>query len=431
MNCLAGRRVAIVDPTAGVTRDRVSVTLRMGAGYIELFDTGGCGIEDRDNLTAHIARQIDAAIAEAALVLFVVDARQGITPLDRTVAEKLRRVDKPVILVANKVDQPGTTVETGELSSLGFGEPLPVSAQHHFGKAELLALIEQRVGHLVEARENAEMKLAIVGRRNVGKSTFINALAGSERVIVSEVPGTTRDSVDVTVSWHGRTFIAIDTAGLRKRSSVADDIDYYSQARAMKSIRRADVILLLLDAVEEVARVDKQILDFIDELYRPTVLVLNKWDLAQAREAKQEDYRPYLKSAMPQLSHAPVLFSTAARGEGVSEAIAKAFELFDQARLRVSTGQLNAAIEELTARHSPVGHHSGKIPRIYYATQTDVAPPTIVCFVNNVNAFDGNYQRYVLNQLHRLLPFPEIPIRLTLRPRKRRLTPHDENKTAQ
>jgi len=418
LNALARRRIAIVDSVPGVTRDRISAVVPVGAGYVELLDTGGFGIEDRDNLSEHVNQQIEHAMASADLILFVVDARQGVQPLDRAVAEKLRRQAKPVILVANKVDAPNAAVELGELYGLGAGEPVCTSAIHRLGLAELLEAINARLGPPAEEVQEPTMKLAIVGRRNVGKSTFINTLAGTERVIVSEVPGTTRDSVDVRVEMDGQTLTVIDTAGLRRRSRLADDIEFYSQHRALRSIRRADVVLLMLDATVPVGRVEKRLARYLGELFKPTVIAINKWDLAEGR-ANREDYGPYITQTLPELAYAPIVLTCATEGLGLPEAVRLAGELFTQARTRVGTGQLNAAVAEIVAHHSPRRGRTTRPGRIYFATQIAVAPPTVVLFVNDVSVFDAAYQRYLLNQLRDRLPFPEVPIRLLLRQRRR------------
>jgi len=418
LNALAGRRIAIVDSVPGVTRDRISAPVPCGDGYVELLDTGGYGVQDRDDLTAEVTQQIDFAVASADVILFVVDARSGLQPLDRVMAQKLRRQDKPVILVANKADAPESAVELGELHGLGAGEPLAVSALHRLGTAEIMEAVAEALPVSPGARDaGGLMKLAIVGRRNVGKSTFINTLAGSERVIVSEVPGTTRDSVDVRIEIDGRTLVAIDTAGVRKRKALTDDIEYYSQHRALRSVRRADVVLFLMDATDEIGRVDKALVRYVSDLFKPTVIAVNKWDLAEGR-ADREEYAPYLARTLPELAYAPVVLTCATTGLGVREAIELACDLYDQAHLRVGTGELNAVVEDLAARHAPRRTRRGRPGKIYYATQIATAPPTIVLFVNSVEAFDAGYRRYMLNQLRQRLPFPEIPIRLLFRRRR-------------
>ena len=419
LNRLVGQRISIVDPTPGVTRDRISVPCPIADGYVELVDTGGIGIVDRDDLTEHVEDQIAYGLAEANLLIFLVDAREGATPLDRHVAERLRRLAVPVILAANKVDEAGLPAETGELNSLGFGEPIPVSAQHGLGMDRLAGAIARVLGELPESPpEAAVMKLAIVGKRNVGKSTFINALAGQQRVIVSERPGTTRDSVDVTVEVDGRKFMLIDTAGIRKRRRIVqEDIEFYSYHRALRSIRRADVVALMIDASVPVSKVDKDLSrDIIDE-FKPVMLVVNKWDLASGLAAG-EDYEGYFDKVFPEITYAPICLTTATTGMNVQKTIRLAEQLFDQARLRVPTARLNDVVRQITAQRGP-SHKSGtRPPKILYASQITTCPPTIVCFVNDVRSFDRGYQRFLVNQLRRHLPYAEVPIRLLFRSRR-------------
>lgn len=430
LNCLAGRRISIVDPTPGVTRDRVSTTLALGEGeetrYIELVDTGGMGVEDADQLTEHVENQIRYSIAAASLVLFVVDAREGVTALDRLVAERLRRWNKPVILVANKIDQADVRSELGELTRLGFGEPIPVSAAHRQNIDDLLEAMRRRLGDLpFDLPPEPVMKLAVVGKRNAGKSTFINALAGEERVIVSETPGTTRDSVDVLIEFEGRRLMLIDTAGVKKKSRFASDIEFYSQHRAFRSIRRADVVAMLLDASVPVSQVDKDLAGAIAEEYKPVVIVVNKWDLARG-VASGEDYIRYFEKTFPELSYAPVSLTAAREGLNLRETVALAEQLFAQACHRVPTASLNEVIQKILQKRGPSHKTGTKPPKLYYASQVAVEPPTIVCFVNDPASFDQGYQRYLVNQLREHLPFSEVPIRLLLRRRERNQQPPSE-----
>jgi GTP-binding protein len=380
-------------------------------------DTGGVGIVDADHLSEHVEDQIEFAIQSAALILFLVDARDGVTPLDRRVAERLRKQDRPVLLVANKVDEVGTPTEIHQMHALGFGEPLAVSATHHVGKRELLARISEIVGKAADAAPPKPiMKLAIVGKRNAGKSTFINALAGEERVIVSETPGTTRDSVDVTVDIAGRTLMLIDTAGVRKRKSFSGDIEYYSHHRAMRSIRRADVVALMIDASTPISMVDKELAGEIMEQFKPVVLVVNKWDLAREK-SDGEAYRDYLDKCLPEFAFAPVCLTTASAGENVEATVEIAEQLFEQARTRIPTSELNSAIQDAVGIRAPSTKKGTKFPKILYASQISTEPPTIVCFVNSVESFDHRYQRYMLNRLRERLSIKEVPIRLIFRPR--------------
>jgi len=418
LNCMVGRRISIVDPTPGVTRDRVSAPCAIGEGYVELMDMGGMGMEDADQLTDHVESQISFALAEADLIMFVVDAREGVTPLDRDVARRLRRQDKPVVLVANKVDRPDLRSEIHEMHALGFGEPLAVSATHSFGISELTeALAKELAATPADKPPEPLMKLAVVGKRNAGKSTFINRLAGRERLIVSETPGTTRDSVDVTVELNGRRFVLIDTAGVRKRRKLAGDIEFYSRHRALRSVRRADVVAFLIDASLKVAQVDKHLAGLVADEFKPVVLVINKWDLARD-SASGEDYAEYLTKTIPELSFAPVSLTSATEGTNVRQTVALAERLFRQARQRVSTGRLNRVIEEVLELRGPSHKAGTRPPKILYAAQVATAPPTIVCFVNDTRSFDNSYQRFLLNQFRIHLPFADVPIRLLFRQRR-------------
>lgn len=431
LNLLAGRRVSIVDPTAGVTRDRVSCIVHLepsdpnlGPRTCEMIDTGGYGIQDADHLTAHVERQIELGLAEAQLILFVVDAQTGVVPLDEEVALLLRRhgLTDRVLLVANKVDGPRDEPSAHEAARLGFGTPIPVSASSGRNKESLVDAILQRLPaeppgpQSPEAAPDAGVLLAIVGKRNAGKSTLVNALAGQERVIVSETEGTTRDSIDVRFEMDGRVFTAIDTAGVRKTKSLKGDIEFYSRHRTLRSIRRADVVLLLIDAAVPVSQVDKQLVNEILKHHKPCLIVLNKWDLVEA-EHTPEEYVKYLDSALEGLRFGPVAFVSAKHGQGLREAVATALSLHEQAGRRVTTGQLNRAMEQVFAERLP---HSGtgRRPKVYYATQLAVHPPTIGLFVNDPALFDAAYQRFLINRFRTLLPFAEVPIKLIIRGRR-------------
>jgi GTP-binding protein len=417
-NWLAGRRIAIVDPTAGVTRDRVSTLLKLGDRFVELCDTGGMGIEDSDNLTPDIERQIQTAIDQAHVVLHVVDGRAGLVPLDEEVAARLRYVTKPVVCVANKCDTPEIDANTAEFYKLGRGKLVCVSAQQNRGRDELLKILQERLPAPEELETPADvaMKLAIVGRRNTGKSTFINSLAQSERMIVSEVPGTTRDSVDVRFERDGKVFVAIDTAGVRKKKSLANDIEFYSLARAERSVRRADVVLLFFDAQQRISRVDKQLAEYILDQHKPAIFVVNKWDLMLPRPTgKMGDY---IRATFPSLAHVPIAFITAKAGKNVQQVLNLAQALHKQAGARVSTGDLNRVLREAMERNPPPLRQNRRA-KVYYATQVAANPPTIVLFTNGPELFDNTYLRYLLKTFRDQLPFAEVAIKLHLRAKRR------------
>jgi len=333
------------------------------------------------------------------------------------VADWLRGRPCPILLVANKIDAPDMAHELGELHRLGFGEPLPVSALHRRGQREIKSWIVQHLPKTDEtSADQPVMKLAIVGRRNVGKSTFINAVAGQERTIVSEIPGTTRDAIDVRFEMHGQTFLAIDTAGLRKKRKIADDIEFYSIQRAEQSIRRADVVLLMIDATKDVGRVDKQLGRYIADHYKPCIQVVNKWDLAKGR-ATTDAYGEYLLHTLPMLDYAPVAFTSAIDGKNVQSVIDLAASLFKQARCRVSTGLLNRAVAQIMSENVPKPGGKRRPAKILYATQVAVCPPTIVLFVDDPGRVVPVFHRFLVNRIRDMLPFAEVPIRLIFRGR--------------
>jgi GTP-binding protein len=316
------------------------------------------------------------------------------------------------------VDEVELLTETAELNALGFGEPIAISAQHAVGIEELTEAVLAALGEVpAERPAEAIMKLAIVGKRNTGKSTFINALAGEERVIVSERPGTTRDSVDVTVELDGRPFMLIDTAGVRKRRKISGDVEFYSYRRALRSIRRADVVGLMIDASVPVSKVDKDLARRVAEEFKPVLLIVNKWDLARG-VAEGEDYVEYFGKVFPALSFAPISLTCATTGMNVGETIRLAGQLFAQARHRVPTAELNVVIEAILQQRGPSHKAGTKRPKILYVSQIATCPPTIVCFVNDVRSFDRNYHRYLTNQLRERLPYSEVPIRLIFRSRR-------------
>jgi GTP-binding protein len=424
-NWIAGRKIAIVDDVSGVTRDRVGTLAQVGDDedprYFELIDTGGIGMVDRDDLSDQVERQIDNAIGEADLILFVVDIRDELMPLDQEVAHRLRYVSTPVILVMNKADTPELDHRGAEFYKLGRGKPIAVSTHQNRNKKALLKLIDQMLPQGDTAKpDDAIMKIAVVGRPNTGKSTFINTLARAERMIVSERPGTTRDSVDVRFELDGLPFMAIDTAGVKRKAKIRDDLDFYSVHRAERSIRRADVVLLFLDPTQGIARLDKQMADYIAKQYKPCVFAVNKWDLMAGDNAPGQPamarFAHVVQHAFRGMAYMPLAFITAKTGKNVKALLNLAQSMHKQAQKRVGTGTLNRVLREAVEAHPPAMREN-KNPRIYYATQVGTAPPTIVLFVNHTSLFDPTYQRYLLNVFREKLPFHDIPIKLYLRSR--------------
>ncbi|MFM8538504.1 MAG: ribosome biogenesis GTPase Der [Planctomycetaceae bacterium] len=424
-NWLVGKRIAIEDPTAGVTRDRLVQRIGLGGRFIDLVDTGGMGFDDPDGLTGQIDAQITAGLAEAALVVMVVDVRAGLVADDRMVADRVRRTGAPVLLVANKADDAALDAHAAEFAALGFGTPVVTSVRGNRGRDRLEDEILERIPEAwpeeAEAGSLPEMKLAIVGRRNVGKSTFVNALAHEERVITSPVAGTTRDSVDVRFEVDGRAFLAIDTPGLRRTKSRTSDLDFYATHRAERSIRRADVVLLFFDATEPIGKVDKQLAETIVTEWKPVVLVVNQWDLYAADVARRE-WSDYLRDTFRTMPWAPVAFVTATTGRNAKAVIDTAQRLFRQSRERVTTARLNDVLRAAVEANQPPRDARGKPVRLFYATQVETGPPTIVIATSAPRAVTEPYRRYLLNAFRQALPFREVPIRMLLRGRTARPT---------
>lgn len=419
LNWLAGRRVAVVDDKPGITRDRVIYLMEERDRFFELVDTGGMGHMDADELTEDIEEQITFAIDAADLILFVVDTRAGLLTMDQEVAKRLRYINKPVICVANKTDDETFDNQADEFGKLGHGPPVKVSTLQFRNKPVLMnrlldALPEESLDEADPGEP--EMKVAIVGRRNVGKSTFVNTLAGAERMIVSEVAGTTRDSVDVRFELDGKGFVAIDTPGIRRsRAQAKFDIDFYGAHRAQRSIRRADVTLLFFDCTQRIGKVDKQLAEYVTNEYKPCVIVVNKWDQL-AESMPTEKWVSYLTEQMPGLRYAPIAFITGQTGKNVKALLNHAQMLFKQSRERVSTGTLNRLVRDCIKRNPPHVYQNRR-PKIYYATQVGVQPPTIVLFCNNPAAIQKPYQRYLIGRFRDELPFSEVPIKVYLRKR--------------
>ncbi|MEM6654592.1 MAG: ribosome biogenesis GTPase Der [Planctomycetota bacterium] len=422
LNWLAGIRIAIVDDRPGVTRDRLTHLMSHEDRFFELVDTGGMGHIDADKLTEHIESQITQAIDSAALILFVVDAREGVMPLDEEVARRLRFLKTPVLCLANKTDAESFDGAAEEFFRLGHGRALKVSTLQNRNRSVLLNQIVELLPPPAEEGDGddpgaePEMKVAIVGRRNVGKSTFVNTLAQAERMIVSEVPGTTRDSIDVRFELDGKAFTAIDTPGLRRRQGRKDDLDFYGAHRAEKSIRRADVVLLFLDATQRVSKVDKQLCDYIIQEHKPCIFVVNKWDQLVGT-MPTDKWVAYLHDTFRTMRYAPIAFITGQTGKNVKALLNHAQLLFKQARMRVSTGKLNRMLTD-AIRRNPPPLYKNRRPKIFYATQVATEPPTIVLFCSQPAALDKPYQRYLLGKFRDELDFAEVPIKLYLRRRE-------------
>jgi GTPase len=417
LNRIIQRREAIVEAVPGVTRDRIYRDTEWCGKNFTLIDTGGILINDPDNMKQMIKLQVDAAIDEADLILFVVDIREGLHPLDYDVADLLRKTNKKIIIVANKADDPSIFPHAAEFFSLGMGDPIPVSAVHGTGTGELLdEMIQNLPDELPETEEESFINLSIVGRPNVGKSSLLNAILGEERAIVTDIPGTTRDIVDSNFKWGDRHFVIVDTAGIRRKSKVTENVEYYSTQRAKQAIKRSNVGLLVLDATEAAVLQDKRVGGLLHEEGKGLIVVVNKWDLlvpefnsTESRELMQK-YEVELRGHMDFMSYAPVLFTSAAQSRGLNNILPTVIRVYTEAVKRIDTSVLNQVFQE-AFRFRPPPSYKGQSLKLYYVHQGDVNPPTFVFKVNSPKLVHFSYKRYLENQLRRALGFEGTPIR--------------------
>ncbi len=504
MNMIAGAKVSIVDPTPGVTRDRVTAIVELQPPFresgkvkpykpVEFVDTGGFGAytapgerfdevgEDLHTLTNSIEFQIGQAVGDADLVLFVLDAQSGPTPVDLTIATLLRErrlgpgakggkiaakaaaeraqtkskgsplvAKKPakaaaaaveiegksaskgpeIRVVANKTDGPRWEAHAQEIAGLGFGEPLMISAKSNYMRREFLdALYDALPAYKPAPEPKVDLRVAIVGKRNAGKSTLVNTLAGEPRVIVSEIAGTTRDAIDVRfdldIKGQDRSVLVIDTAGVRRAKSFQNMIEHYAFDRVKRSIDRADVALLMIDSTAKISQVDEQVAMLLQKTFTPTIIVVNKWDLVEGKPNRKgvpittADYETYLRKELGGLTYAPIAFISGKSGRNVRATINLAFELGEQAATRVTTGVLNRFVRRIMETRAP-SDTTGKHAKVYYVAQTGVRPPTITMVVNDPELMHNNFLRFMMNRFREELPFVEVPVKIVVRPRKQR-----------
>ena len=415
LNRLAGKRVAIVGNMPGTTRDRIFADVSWGEASFTLVDTGGLEINPRSSIARGIKEQVEVAIAEADVILFLVDTGDGVVPSDLEIAQMLRTSAKPIVLAANKADNARLESEALEFHQLGLGQPLAISAHHGRGTAELL----DRVISLLPApsavgTEGEVMKLAIVGRPNVGKSTLLNALLGEERAIVDEVPGTTHDAVNTLLDFGGQNVILIDTAGIRRRGRWGRGVERYSVIRALRAIDEADVVLLVLDATELLTSQDEHIAGYIQQAAKGVVLVVNKWDLVVNKDMAETNR--YIRSRLKFMSYAPVVYTSAEFGQGVDGVMPQAFEVYQERLKRLPTTEVNSVVQQAVAAHT-LPRKGNKQLKILYATQAEVNPPTFVFFVNDAKLIHFSYQHYLENKLRQSFGFAGTPFRLVFKTR--------------
>ena len=419
-NRLTRSRDALVDDRPGVTRDRLYAHVRYDDNRsFALIDTGGFEDFAKDPLAQKVQKQIKSAIEEADSIIFVVDGRQGILPTDEEIARMLRPFEKKVYLAVNKIDGPELENLAAEFYRFGFHLLFPISAAHGYGVRALLDKILQDLPPSpdeVESR-NESIRVAVVGKPNVGKSSLINRILGSERLVVSELPGTTRDSVDTPFQWKGKSYTFIDTAGIRRKARVKDKIEKFSVIKALRSLERCHVACVLVDAAEGVTEQDARICGYALERGRAIVLVINKWDLVKDDESKRKDLQRSMERELAFINFAPKVRTSALTGEGIGKLFQHIDRVYAHFSRSVKTSDLNKALREIVAKH-PAPIVGRKRPNFSYATQVDIRPPTFLIFVNRPEWVQPNYERYLLNQLRSSLQLTLTPIRIIFKKKK-------------
>ena len=417
-NRIVGRRIAIVEKSPGITRDRIYAESDWNGREFVVIDTGGILLNERDPLKAEVTIQAEMALEEADCVLFMVDAVTGITPADEEVADRLRGAAKPVLVAANKADNDEREQACAEFHTFGLGGVHPISALNGRGVADLLdAVVDRFSAETAEERYPQDaIKLAIIGRPNVGKSSLLNAILGENRVIVSEIPGTTRDAVDTVLKRGDDTLVLIDTAGIRRAGKIQGSVEYYTVLRAVRAMERADVALVVVDASDGLRDGDKRVAGFAHEAGRASVVVVNKWDLC--KDKSMNEFAEDTSKQIPFLAYAPVVFASALEGTGVTGVLDAALDASASHALRIPTGELNRLLQDAVDKHPHT--RKGRDLRIRYATMNTVKPPCIIVFVNDEDLVHFSYARYLENEIRREYPYRGTPLKLIFRTVKKK-----------
>ena len=418
-NRLSRSRQAIVDFEEGVTRDRKYQEVEWTGHYFMIVDTGGIIPKSDDRIDRAVRFQAEIAIEEADLILFMVDALVGITDLDLQIAKILSPYREKVLLVANKVDNEKIELDVFDFLKLGFGEPFSIAAVQGRNIGNFLDKIISSIPTSEEPEPKDEaIRVAIVGKPNVGKSSLINRIAGQQSLIVTDIPGTTRDSIDMEIKYHQKKLIFIDTAGLRKKKKIKYGVEYFSTMRTIESINRADVVLLILDAETEISKQDQKIASYVIRNYKELIIVFNKWDLPEKDNSTVGKYLQKIKEELPFVQNSPVMFVSALTGLRVQNILKKIIEVEEESKKRIPTSELNKFLEKITAKFPPA-HSSGKHTKIYYCSQVETKPPTFVFFCNNPKLVTVHYRRYIANQLREYFQFKGATIKTIFKSRKK------------
>ncbi len=416
-NRLVGRRVAIVEDTPGVTRDRIYGDAEWLNHKFTLIDTGGIEPANEDVIAVQMRRQAELAIETSDVILFLVDGRDGLTAADEEVATILRKSNKPVVLGVNKLDAPKFHEAVYEFYALGLGEPYILSAGQGIGLGDILDAVCAHFGEGTSDEEEGVINIAVVGKPNVGKSSLVNALLGEERVIVSDIPGTTRDAVDTPFTQDGQAYILVDTAGIRRKRAIEDEsIERYSVIRSLAAVRRADVVLFVCDATEGLSEQDVKIAGFVHEEGKPGIILVNKWDLVEKDTHTMDKFQKKMEVDLNFMPYVPYLFISAKNGQRVQKVLSLVNDVYAQSIRRVPTGALNDVLNEAVSMNEPPSQNGRRL-KLYYGTQVAVQPPTFVIFVNESSLVHFSYQRYLENYLRKTFGFSGTPIRIYFRNR--------------
>ena len=416
-NRIAGERISIVEDTPGVTRDRIYTHAEWLGKNFNLIDTGGIEMSDQP-LPTQIREQAEIAIDEADVIILVVDVQNGITDADEKVAQLLYRSNKPVVLAVNKVDNPERRTDIYDFYSLGLGEPYPVSSVHGVGLGDLLDAVIKNFPETAENGTDDSIRFSLIGRPNVGKSSLVNAILGQQRVIVSNIAGTTRDAINTKFVADHREFTMVDTAGIKKKGKLYENTERYALMRSMKAIDDSDVVLVVLNADEGIRELDKHIAGYAHEAGKAVIIVVNKWDLIKNRDHRtMTDFTNLIRNEFQYLSYAPIIFVSAITKQRLIKIPKLIEEVYDHARRRIKSSTLNDVLMDAIAAN-PTPSTNGKRLRVYYGTQVAVEPPTLVIFVNDPDLMHFSYERYLENQIRQAFDFTGTPIHLIKRRRK-------------
>ncbi|MCM1088933.1 MAG: ribosome biogenesis GTPase Der [Muribaculaceae bacterium] len=421
-NALAGERISIVKDTPGITRDRIYADVSWLDKYFTLVDTGGIEPDSKDIILSQMREQAQIAIDTADVIIFMVDVRQGLLDADSKVADMLRRSAKPVVLTVNKVDDfQKYNADIYEFYNLGIGEPFPISSTNKLGLGEML---DEVVSHFkedldTEEEEDERIKVAIVGKPNVGKSSIINKLIGENRVIVSDIAGTTRDAIDTDITYQGKEYVFIDTAGLRRKNKIKEELERYMIIRTVSAVERADIVVLVIDAKEGVTEQDAKIAGIAHDRGKATIIAVNKWDAIEKDNKTVNQYTQKIRQILSFMPYAEITFISAQTGQRLFKLYEIINAVYENHAMRVATGVLNEIMAEAVALQQPPSD-KGKRLRLYYITQVSVKPPTFVIFVNDKELMHFSYTRYIENQIREAFGFKGTPLKFIIRERKER-----------